>query len=52
MPQKMNMSKMDPSLAVGFLFTSKEEFFDFVTSQYDFQATGQHAFFSIEPTSE
>jgi len=47
-PLKMNFEHIDPSLAVGFFFISREEFNQFCDNQTSFKATGQDITFGIE----
>jgi len=49
-PLKMPLSNIDPTLAIGLLFHSKENFISFVKSHKEFEKLGEPLMFFIEET--
>jgi hypothetical protein len=47
-PQLIPLDEVDPSLAIGILSLSKEDFFQFVTDHQNFESTHNPCMFNIE----
>jgi hypothetical protein len=50
-PQRMNFEDVDPSLAVGFLLKTREEFFKFIDFYYKWEQKNVSLVFTVETSS-